>query len=301
MEEKIIVFGSISTDFVVTSEKRPKLGETITGQDFKTTFGGKGANQTVAAARLGGKVYMVGTVGEDIFGEELIENLKENNIHTNYVKKQTDYPSGSAHITLFEEDNSIIYIPGANNQITPERIKKLEEFISTAGIVVIQNEIPQEVVNKIINLSFKNKVKVLYNPAPARKVAKEILEKASYITPDESEFHELFPDLSISEALAKYPNQLILTMGSRGVYFHDGEKERQIPAYQVKPTNTTGAGDTFNGAFAFGMVSGFSIEKSILFGNYAASLSIQKFGAQSGMPTMEEMKEFPTAESLNLK
>lgn len=290
MKNKIIVFGSISTDFVVTTARRAKVGETVTGLDFKTTFGGKGANQAVAAARLGGEVHMVGTVGSDLFGTELIENLKENNVFTDNVERVTHEPSGSAHIIIADGDNSITYVPGANNEIDSERIQALEEFIQDADMVILQNELPQKLVDEIILLAEKNAVKVLYNPAPARKIEREILEKATYFTPNESEFHELFPDLTISEALAKYPNQLILTMGSKGVYYHDGEKEERISAYPVKPLDTTGAGDTFNGAFAIGLTSGLSMAESIRFGNLAASLSIQKFGAQGGMPRLEEMK-----------
>lgn len=288
---KIIVFGSISTDFVVTTNKRPAVGETVTGSDFETTFGGKGANQAVASARLGAEVHMVGTVGEDLFGKELIQNLEENGIHTSNVEAVTDRPSGSAHITICDGDNSIIYIPGANNEIDVERIHSLEAFVQEAQMVVVQNEMPQQIVNEIIELCFKNDVPVIYNPAPAREMDQVVLEKATYFTPNESEFHQLFEGLTISEGLAKYPNQLILTMGSKGVYFHDGEKEQKIPAYKVQPVDTTGAGDTFNGAFAVAISSGLDMAESIRFGNLAASLSIQKFGAQGGMPSIEEMKE----------
>lgn len=290
MKGKIIVFGSISTDFVVTTTKRPRVGETVTGLDFETTFGGKGANQAVACARLSGEVHMVGTIGSDIFGDKLLENLEKNRIFTDNVERVTHKASGSAHIIIAEGDNSITYVPGANNEIGHERIQSLEEFITDADMVIVQNELPQQVVDEIIQLSDKNRVKVLYNPAPAREVSEDILKKATYFTPNESEFHELFGDLTIAEGLSKYPNQLILTMGSKGVYFHDGEKEQRIPAYQVKPLDTTGAGDTFNGAFAVAMVSGLNLTESIRFGNLAASLSIQKFGAQGGMPTLEEMK-----------
>lgn len=290
MNHKIIVFGSISTDFVVTTDRRPQIGETVTGLDFTTTFGGKGANQAVACARLGAEVHMVGTVGTDLFGEELLKNLQENKVSIDNVERVTYAPSGSAHIIIAGGDNSITYVPGANNEIGTPRIRSLEAFIQEAGMIIIQNEMPQVVVDEIINISYENNVSVLYNPAPARKVNPNILEKTTFISPNENEFHELFPDLGISQGLEKYSKQLILTMGSKGVYFHDGDKEQRISAYKVKPMDTTGAGDTFNGAFAVAMVNGLSIEESIKFGNLAASLSIQKFGAQGGMPTIEEMR-----------
>ena len=288
---KITVIGSISTDFVVTADKRPEVGETITGKEFNTTFGGKGANQAVASARLGGDVYMAGTVGTDIFATELLANLSTNNIHVDYVEPVTHVPSGSAHITIVDGDNSIVYIPGANNAIGTKRIEGLSELIKTSTIVVVQNELPQEVVDQIIKMCYEFSVKVIYNPAPARKVNQSVLEKATYLTPNESEFKLLFPELTISEGLAKYPNQLIITMGSKGVYYHDGTSEKQISSYTVTPVDTTGAGDTFNGAFAVALTAGLDLESSIRFGNLAASLSIKKFGAQGGMPTLAEMKE----------
>ena len=287
---KIMVIGSISTDFVVLTDRRPQVGETVTGNDFQTTFGGKGANQAVASARLGGDVSMVGTVGTDVFGSQLIQNLADNGIVTDNVERVTEKPSGSAHITIADGDNSIVYIPGANNEMTVARIEQLKETLLTAAIVIVQNELPQAVIDEIITFCFENDIKTIYNPAPARVVAAEILEKATYFTPNESEFHQLFPDLTITEGLEKYPNQLILTMGSKGVYFNDGEKEVQIPSYKVVPVDTTGAGDTFNGAFAVALSKGMSVQYSIQFGNLAASLSIQKMGAQGGMPTLEAMK-----------
>lgn len=285
-----MVIGSISTDFVVLTDRRPQVGETVTGNDFQTTFGGKGANQAVASARLGGDVSMVGTVGTDVFGSQLIQNLADNGIVTDNVERVTEKPSGSAHITIADGDNSIVYIPGANNEITVARIEQLKETLLTAAIVIVQNELPQAVIDEIITFCFENDIKTIYNPAPARVVAAEILEKATYFTPNESEFHQLFPDLTITEGLEKYPNQLILTMGSKGVYFNDGEKEVKIPSYKVVPVDTTGAGDTFNGAFAVALSKGMSVQSSIQFGNLAASLSIQKMGAQGGMPTLEAMK-----------
>lgn len=287
---KIMVIGSISTDFVVLTDRRPQVGETVTGNDFQTTFGGKGANQAVASARLGGDVSMVGTVGTDVFGSQLIQNLADNGIVTDNVERVTEKPSGSAHITIADGDNSIVYIPGANNEMTVARIEQLKETLLTAAIVIVQNELPQPVIDEIITFCFENDIKTIYNPAPARVVAAEILEKATYFTPNESEFHQLFPDLTITEGLEKYPNQLILTMGSKGVYFNDGEKEVQIPSYKVVPVDTTGAGDTFNGAFAVALSKGMRVQSSIQFGNLAASLSIQKMGAQGGMPTLEAMK-----------
>lgn len=290
---KIAVIGSISTDFVVTTDIRPETGETVTGNDFKTTFGGKGANQAIAAARLGGKIQMIGAVGEDVFGDQLLQNLVQNNIDVENVERVTHFPSGSAHITLLNNDNAIIYIAGANDALTVETISQLTPVLDSSDMVIIQNETPDEVVEKVIHYGAEKGIPVLYNPAPARIVEKELIEKAAYFTPNESEFHLLFPGLTVSQGVSKYPNKLLITLGSKGVLYHDGTKEILIPAYKVQPVDTTGAGDTFNGAFAVAIAAGMSIEESIQFGNLAASLSIQKFGAQGGMPTLEEIKRSP--------
>lgn len=290
---KITVIGSISTDFVVTTDIRPEIGETITGNNFSTTFGGKGANQAIAAARLGGEVHMIGAVGEDVFGDQLLQNLAQNNIDVQNVERVTQLPSGSAHITLMNNDNAIIYIAGANDAVTVKKIVQSASVLETSDIIIIQNETPHEVVEKVIHYGAEKGIPVLYNPAPARTIETELMEKTAYFTPNESEFHLLFPDLSVSQGVEMYPNKLLITLGSKGVLYHDGKKEILIPSYTVQPVDTTGAGDTFNGAFAIAIAAGMPIEESIKFGNLAASLSIQKFGAQGGMPTLDEMKGSP--------
>ena len=290
---KIAVIGSISTDFVVTTNIRPEIGETITGNDFNTTFGGKGANQAIAAARLGGNIHMIGAVGEDVFGDQLLENLTQNNIDVHSVERVTHLPSGSAHITLMNNDNAIIYIAGANDAVTVDKITELAPVLETSDIIIIQNETPHAVVEQVLLYGAEKDVPVLYNPAPARTIETALMEKAAYFTPNESEFHLLFPELTISQGVALYPNKLLITLGSKGVLYHDGTKEVLIPSYAVQPVDTTGAGDTFNGAFAVAIASGMPIKESVKFGNLAASLSIQKFGAQGGMPTLEELKRSP--------
>lgn len=287
----IVVIGSISTDFVVTTEISPKLGETVEGLNFERSFGGKGANQAVAAARISNNVSMVGAVGMDSFGQELLDNLTSNCIDVSNVERVTGFPSGSAVITLNKNDNAIIYVAGANNQFQGITSDKILNLLAQADLVVLQNEMPQAQIEQVIGYCLDNDISVLYNPAPARVASKELIDKVTYFTPNESEFKIIFPNLTVSEGVKKYPNKLLVTLGSKGVLYHDGQREVMVPAYRVKPIDTTGAGDTFNGAFAAAIVKGMSIEDSVKFGNLAASLSIQKFGAQGGMPTLEEMEE----------
>ncbi|MFS0750735.1 ribokinase [Oceanobacillus sp. 1P07AA] len=286
----ITVVGSSSIDLVVTAATRPKAGETIIGNDFQTVPGGKGANQAVAAARLGANVSMIGRVGKDTFGEKIVSNLQDKGVSVDYVEPVTDVASGTAHITLAEEDNSIIVVKGANDYVTPDYIKKSIDKLKQADIVLIQQEIPEETVEFVLESCHSFEVPVLLNPAPAREVSKKVIDNATYLTPNEHEFAIMFGDDNRSEVLQRYPNRLLITEGKNGVRYFDGDKEVVIPSFEVTPVDTTGAGDTFNASFALAIAEGKSIADAIRFANKAASISITKFGAQGGMPTREEME-----------
>lgn len=287
---KIIVVGSSSIDLVVTSSKRPGAGETVLGESFKTVPGGKGANQAVAAARLGADVTMVGRVGDDHFGEAILNNFKFNHVSTDYVEPVTHMESGTAHIVLAEGDNSIVVIKAANNEVTPVYIEQSMDAFNGADMVMIQQEIPEDTVTHVSRVCQKLGIPLLLNPAPARSLEDEVIENAAYITPNEHEAEILFSDLSVSEAIRKYPNKLFVTEGSKGVRYFDGESEVLVPSYKVEAVDTTGAGDTFNAAFAVALAEGRPIVESVRFANRAASLSVTKFGAQGGMPTRQEVE-----------
>lgn len=287
---KIVVIGSSSMDLVVTAPKRPIAGETIIGESFKTIPGGKGANQAVASSRLGAEVIMIGCIGDDNYGEVILENLQKNNVDTKYVEPVTGERSGTAHIILAENDNSIIVVKGANDYVTPEYVEKALDVIKHADIVLIQQEIPEETVEYVANICNELNVSLLLNPAPARRLSQNIIDKASYITPNEHEASLLFEDLTKEEALRKYPNKLFITEGKNGVRYFNGQSEVLIPSYQVEVVDTTGAGDTFNAAFAVALSERKNIDDSIRFANRAASLSVTKFGAQGGMPLRTEVE-----------
>lgn len=292
---KLLVVGSISTDFVVETKREPKVGETIFGETFQTNFGGKGANQAVAAARLGAEVEMFGSVGSDEFGKRLLNNLKCNNIGVDHVQIVKESPSGSAVITVMNGNNTIIYVAGANDAYTPECLFQNQQqlnMLKQRDMVIVQNELPQATIEKLINHSYQNRIPVLYNPAPARKLPEKLMEFITFLTPNETEFQEMFPGQSISEMIEKYPNKLIVTLGQNGAQFHDGNKIITVPAVEIEHVvDTTGAGDTFNGAFAVAYMEGRTVEECVRFANKAAAISIQKPGAQNGMPTKEEIKE----------
>ena len=287
---KITVIGSSSMDLVVTSSKRPGAGETVLGESFKTVPGGKGANQAVAAARLGAEVTMIGCVGDDHFGQIILDNFKSNGVTIDYVEPVTGVESGTAHIVLAEGDNSIVVVKAANDKVTPEYIDKAADVIRQSDIVLIQQEIPEETVVYVSELCSKYSVPLMLNPAPARQVPESVIEQAAYITPNEHEAAILFGGMPLGEVLRKYPNKLIVTEGKRGVRYFDGMEEVVVPGYKVDAVDTTGAGDTFNGAFAVALAEGMSIPEGLKFANRAASLSVTKFGAQGGMPTRSEVE-----------
>lgn len=277
-------------DLVVTASKRPDKGETILGESFKTVPGGKGANQAVAAARLGAEVYMVGCVGDDTFGKAILSNFTANGVFTTYVEPVTHSESGTAHITLAEGDNSIIVVKGANEYVTPKFVEKALDVIHNSDIVLIQQEIPEETIEYVAEICYVSGVPLLLNPAPARPLSKEVIEKVAYLTPNELEAAVLFDNKDIHIALKQYPNKLFITEGKNGVRYHDGDNEILVPAFPVNAVDTTGAGDTFNAAFAVALAEGKSFKESVRFANRAASLSVTKFGAQGGMPTRDEVE-----------
>ncbi|MGG6359105.1 ribokinase [Peribacillus frigoritolerans] len=287
---RIAVVGSSSMDLVVTSAKRPMAGETVLGESFITVPGGKGANQAVAAARLGAEVSMVGCVGDDVYGEIILDNLKKNHVNTKYVEPVTGSASGTAHITLSEGDNSIIVVKGANDFITPEYVEKAKKVIEESDIVLVQQEIPEETVEYLADLCNMLQKRLLLNPAPARKLSEAVIQQASFLTPNEHEFEILFDGRDRTEVLTEYPNKLFITEGKNGVRYFDGHEEKVVPSFEVEAVDTTGAGDTFNAAFAVAVAEGKSFNESLLFANRAASISVTKLGAQGGMPQRVEVE-----------
>ncbi|HDR7001166.1 ribokinase [Bacillus cereus] len=289
----IAVVGSISMDLVAVSKKRPKAGETVIGEAFHTIPGGKGANQAVAAARLGANVAMVGAVGNDDYGTVVRKNLENERIFIDYVVPVTDRTTGIAHIVLAEEDNSIVVVQGANALVNKSVVDRSKDLLVKADMVVLQLEIPLETVKYVLAICEKHNIPVMLNPAPAQVLSEDILEKATYITPNEHECRIVLDDFisPIEDLLAKYPNKLLMTEGSNGVRFHNGTEIVHVPSIAVDVVDTTGAGDTFNGALAVALSEGETLQKAIRFANIAGGLSVTKLGAQGGMPTRDRVRE----------
>lgn len=287
-EYMIYVIGSMSVDIVVQSNRLPKKGETILGDAFFMTEGGKGANQAVSATRLGANVYMVGCVGDDNFGEMIVSNLKANNVNVDYIETIGDCASGTAHITLADKDNSIIVVPSANNEVSFELVDRALNSMDKDSIILLQNEIPKSIIEYVIEESYKKKITTIYNPAPFIEINPELLNKVTYFTPNETEVKAMFGE-EFNDVIEGYPKQMIVTLGEQGATYFDSELIN-IPVMKAEVIDTTGAGDTFNGALAVGISEGMSLNDAVQFANQAAGLSVGGLGAQGGMPYRHEIE-----------
>lgn len=278
-------------DMTVTAERIPQKGETLTGQDLHYIPGGKGANQAVAMARLGAEVEMFGCVGNDGNGMALLKNLKDEGIKTEHIQVLDDVPTGIALITVGDNDNTIVIVAGANGRVDIAYVDRIKEELKQSDMVVLQHEIPIETVEYVVNYCYQNGISVVLNPAPAAPLKKETIEKITYLTPNEHEAKILFGEIETEKLLKKYPEKLFITLGSKGVTtcLKSGEI-LMVSARKSKVVDTTGAGDTLNGAFAVKIAEGADIAEALRFANTAAGLSIEKFGAQGGMPTKEAVE-----------
>ena len=302
MTKKIVVVGSSNTDMVIVTKTFPQPGETVLGGKFFMNQGGKGANQAVAAARLGGQVSFISRVGKDVFGEQALLSLKNEGIDVSKVFIDPEEPSGIAQIIVDSKgENSIVVAPGANMKVSRTDIENAQEQILNSGIILMQLEVPLEtVVFTAIKAKAMGK-KVILNPAPAVSLPDELLGSLFLITPNESETELLtgikVKDVSSAEEAAgilraKGVNTVIITMGANGAYISSDEIRQQIPAPEVKAIDTTAAGDTFNGALAVALAGEEPIGKAVEFANHAAALAVTRMGAQSSVPSLEEVKEF---------
>jgi ribokinase len=289
-EPIITVIGSINMDLIINVSRQPKVGETIKGELFETMPGGKGANQAIASARLGASVNMIGMVGDDEFGQVLVENLQKESINVEGVETIPNVSTGVAIITLMDNDNSIVVVAGANAHVTPDYVCKYEDMIAKSDIVLSQLEIPIETVEEVAEICHKYQVPMILNPAPVDSLSASLLSKITYLTPNQIEVEKMHESETFNWEDLK--QKLVITKGNKGVEFFESGQEQRVPAYSVQPVDTTGAGDTFNGAVAYFMAKKKPLSAACQFANAAAALSVMKKGAQTGMPSNEDIKRF---------
>ncbi|WP_151194338.1 ribokinase [Cysteiniphilum sp. JM-1] len=294
----IMVIGSANMDLIIQVEHIPSPGETILGGQFLTASGGKGANQAVASARLGSDVCFVSCVGEDSFGETLINNYRKDNINIKHIKRSSE-PSGVAMIYVAQNgENSIAVAPGANALLIPQDLDKLTAQFAHSDIVLTQLETPIETIMRASELAKSNQCLFVLNPAPVQSLPDNLYPLIDIITPNETEAALLtgieVTDESSALMAAKVlfnrgVGNVIITMGAQGAFFYDGNTAKLIPTHKVAAIDTTAAGDTFNGALVSALAQNNTLLEAIAFANKAAALSVTKLGAQSSIPYLDEI------------
>ncbi|MGC1784537.1 MAG: ribokinase [Acidobacteriaceae bacterium] len=306
--KSIVVVGSINLDLAVSAARNPHAGETILGTGFDVFTGGKGANQAVAAARLGHDVHMIGKLGGDKFAAQLLKDLDDAGVHTETITP-TSGPSGVALIIGTDSgENRIIVIPGANDQLLPCDIERNSTLIRNVGIVLTQLEIPLETTEALVELTSRHGVPLILDPAPFRSLPAEVLRKTDWITPNESETQLLIEStLPVSDdrlqevaeyLLSRGPRNVLLKLGERGAYLATQDGARTfIPPFSVRAIDTTAAGDAFNGAFAVALVRGSLPVDAARFASAVAAISVTRRGALPSMPTQAEVDSFLTEQS----
>lgn len=299
----IVVVGSANADLFFRTKKLPSPGETVLASALKRSFGGKGANQAVAIARLGGRAIMVCRVGSDEHGKGIVTNFQREGVETRYIQTDADAPTGSAFVTVDEEgENTIVVYTGANGKLDGEDMQRVFPVVKTAAVCVAQMEIPLPTVEKLAELARLCNVPFILNTAPAPpKDISHIIEKVDILCPNRREaeilsgisIHDISDAVCAGRKLAeKGAQSVVITLGSSGALLVTRNRERHVPAPKVSVCDTTGAGDAFVGGLAFAVASGKELEESIKFANIVAAISITKDGTQTALPTLDEVVKF---------
>ena len=296
---RIVVVGSTNTDMVVKARHLPVPGETILGGTFLMNPGGKGANQAVAVARLGGELTFVAKVGDDIFGRQTIEGFKSEGMDTSYIFTDREQPSGVALITVDDNaENCIVVAPGANGTLSKDDIDRAAQEIANAALLLVQLEVPLETVEYAVKIAAENGVKVVLNPAPACRLPESLFKHLYLLTPNETEAALLtgleVTDLESAKKAARALHEkgvdtVIITMGSDGALVYQDEAFEVVEAMKVKAVDTTAAGDTFNGALAVALSEEMPMSQAVKFASQAAAISVTRMGAQASVPYRSEI------------
>lgn len=310
MSAIVAVVGSLNMDFVVTVPRLPAPGETVLGRNFQMIPGGKGANQACAAGKLGAgsvRTRMAGRVGYDLFADHLKASLAAAGVDVSAVHATRSQPTGVALIWVEESgQNAIVVAPGANHALPPSDVEALRSTFRGARLALFQLETPLATVAAALALAREEGVRTILDPAPAQPLSRELLGQVDLLTPNESEACSLLgraperlalgqaPEI-VAKLLALGPGAVVLKLGELGCYYGDGRREFASPGFAVEATDTTAAGDTFNGALAVALAEERPLEEALAFANAAAALSVTRLGAQASIPTRAEVDEFLAA------
>lgn len=302
MGAHIVVIGSSNTDMVVRVPRIPQPGETVLGGEFTMAAGGKGANQAVAAARAGGRVRFVARVGDDMFGGRALQGFGRDDIDVTHVRRDEGETSGVALIFVAADgQNSIAVAPGANGRLSPEDVREARRAIVSATVVVMSLETPIETVSAAAQIASSAGVPVILNPAPARELDAELLQRVSILTPNESEATLLTgvrvegedgAEYAARSLLSRGVDTVLITLGASGTFVASGEICERIPGYRVEPVDSTAAGDVFNGSLAVALAEKQPLMDAVRFANAAAALSVTRMGAQPSAPSRAEIQAF---------
>jgi ribokinase len=295
----VFVAGSTNTDMVVKTTRFPAAGETLMGGEFFMFSGGKGANQAVAAARLGANVFFIGKTGDDVFGKRVSQQLADENIDTRFLGTDPSAASGTALILVDAKgENEIVVAPGANDHLLPADIQQAIPMMDSKDILLVQLEIPLDTVSYAVEKASAKGMRVILNPAPAQTLPDNLFPHLFLVTPNETEA-SLLTGISVSDEttatqaahvlISKGVPQVIITLGAKGALFVSGQEKIHIPAPRVQAIDSTAAGDVFNGALAASLSNGLDWKPAIELACRAAALSVTKMGAQSSMPYLSEL------------
>ncbi|MCJ1979935.1 ribokinase [Pseudolactococcus carnosus] len=297
---KVVVLGSLNMDLVTTLARLPKVGETIIAKQLDYFVGGKGANQAVAASRIGGDVTMLGKIGCDTFGEKILNQLNQENLNLVNIEEDDQSFTGIANVFKLPTDNCITVVAGANGMVDDTYVVAHADIITEANVLLMQLEIPISVVKQGLSIAKAAGLVTILNPAPFSADVLDLLPQVDYLTPNELEFTSLLSDslkaLPFEEALLSFSEQydttMIVTRGAKGVAYVQDSQLLTVPTQEVTVSDTTGAGDTFNGILAQQLSRGESLANAISLATRGATYAITKFGAQTGMPTLLDLQAF---------
>lgn len=299
---KVVVVGSFNMDLVIKTERRPQRGETLIGEEFGMFIGGKGANQAIAASRLGADVTMIGRLGADLFGDTFFTEFDRENIDTSFVVRDAEVGTGVASPVIDADgDNSIIIVPRANMRLDVEDVERAASKIADADVLLLQLEVPIEPSKRAAEIARANGVEIILNPAPACVLPDSFLELVDILVPNEVET-EFLTKVTVADdegarlaakvLFEKGISTIVLTLGNRGALLLTSQRSQLVPAYNVKVVDTTAAGDAFCGALATALASGDKIENAVAFANATGALAVTVLGAAPSMPTAEQVHDF---------